>query len=180
MLVLIKPVIKAVINHFVNRCIIFLREWLTTVHFVFWKKLCPSLLILITVKNFNRLIFAMVIPDFHQYEREFTFAAHYSGFFDILQHLKNYRKITHSEITVSEECIPDFTENKLELLRSFYCALPILLRIVNILWNSHKSQTHNDRGNYCTQSELPRIHSTRKKLGQNRLTGRIWGVGNHR
>ena len=75
----------------------------------------------------------MVIPDFHQYEREFTFAAHYSVFFDILQHLKNYRKITHSEITVSEECIPDFTENKLELLRSFYCALPILLRIVNIL-----------------------------------------------
>ena len=64
----------------------------------------------------------MVIPDFHQYEREFTFAAHYSGFFDILQHLKNYRKITHSEITVSEECIPDFTETKLEIKKLLLCS----------------------------------------------------------
>ena len=137
------------------------------------------------MKNFNGLFFAMEIPDSRQYEREYTTPnyrthARYTGFFDILQHLKNHRKITHSEITASEEYVPDFTENKLESLRSFYCTLPILLRIVNILRYSHKSQTHNDRGNYCPQSELRRIHSTRKKLRQNRLTGRIWGVGNHR
>ena len=136
MLVLIKPVIKAVINHFVNRCIILLCEWLTTVHFVLWKKLYPPLLILTTVRNFNRLFSAMEIPDFlNYYEIQLLTLAYYTRFFDILQHLKNHRKITHSDVTASEECIPDFTENKLELLRSFYCALPILLRIVHILWN---------------------------------------------
>ena len=61
----------------------------------------------------------MEILNFRQYEREYTTPnctthARYTGFFDILQHLKNHRKITHSEITASEECIPDFTGNKLE------------------------------------------------------------------
>ena len=60
----------------------------------------------------------MVIPDFHQYEREFTIAAHYSGFFDILQHLKNHRKITHFDLTANEEYIPDFTGNKLESFKN--------------------------------------------------------------
>ena len=60
----------------------------------------------------------MVIPDFHQYEREFTIAAHYSGFFDILQHLKNHRKITHSEITASEECIPDFYREQTRIIKN--------------------------------------------------------------
>jgi len=75
----------------------------------FGKSYVLLFIILNTVNNFNRLFFAMVIPDFHQYEREFTIAAYYSGFFDILQHLKNHRKITHSDVTASEECIPDFT-----------------------------------------------------------------------